>query len=265
MRNKLILFIILFFIFKNIKFESFEESTNLKFFNLYLVVEDKIRNDLTKPKLHNLSPIRSNFLYNYTFNLRFIKSTISKNSLVLSKLNLKNYLNEVCFISDYNIHESVITIINNYIINFLNSDQRVGISTTLEEYFELLLLLSKEHFKNKFLKNLNYEIDFVKNSIILNLIIDKIFTLNLNTTKSIKDDIIFLLLENKWLRLESYKNYDDLDILFEALNETYINYINLHYDLSYDNILNLSIPKIQNLYYRGEVLDFKLNLDLFCK
>tara|TARA_Y100000991_G_C21929120_1_gene330031 strand:- start:69 stop:866 length:798 start_codon:yes stop_codon:yes gene_type:complete len=265
MGNKLILFIIFIFIFRNLVFERFEDLSNLKFYNLYLVVEDKIRSDLTTPKIHYLSPLRSKTLYNFTFNLVYINDLLNINPTVLNKLTLKNYLNEICFISDFNIHESVINLMNNHIINFLKSDRRIGITTPLGEYYELLLNLNKNNFKISFLKNLNYEIDFVKNSIILSLIINKIFEINLNTTKNIKDEIIHMLLEKKWLRLESSKDYDDLDILFESLDETYINYINSHYDLKYDTILNLSIPKIQNLYYRGEILDFKLNLDLFCK
>lgn len=265
MTNKLILFIIFIFIFKNLLSENFEDLSSLKFYNLYLVIEDKIRSDLTKPKIHYLSPLRSKTLYNFTFNLVYINELLNLNPTVLTKLTFKNYLNEICFISDFNIHDSVINIINNHIINFLKSDRRIGITTPLGEYYELLLNLNKNNFKMSFLKNLNYEIDFVKNSIILNLIIDKIFEKDLGTTKNIKDEVIGMLLEKKWLRLESSKDYDDLDILFEALNETYINYINSHYDLRYDTILNLSVPKIQNLYYRGEILDFKLNLDLFCK
>jgi len=265
MRNKLILFIILIFIFKNLIFESFDDLSNLKFNNLYLVVEDKIRSDLTTPKIHYLSPFRSKTLYNFTFNLVYINNLLIKNPSVLNKLPLKSYLNEICFITDFNIHESIIYIVNNYIITFFKSDKRIGLSTSLEEYYTLLLNLNKENFKMSFLENLNYEIDFVKNSIILNLIINKLFEKNLNSTKNVKDEIIDMLLEKKWLRLESNKDYDDLDILFESLDETYINYINSHYDLKYDTILNLSIPKIQNLYYRGEILDFKLNLDLFCK
>lgn len=265
MRNKLILFIIFIFIIRNLVSEKFDDLSNLKFYNLYLVIEDNIRSDLTMPKIHYLSPLRSKTLFNFTFNLVYINDLLKKNPVVLSKLPLKSYLNEICFISDFNIHESIINLMNNHIINFLNSDRRIGITTTLGEYYELLLNLTKNNFKVIFLQNLNYEIDFIKNSIISNLIINKLFEKNLNTTKNIKDEIIDMLLEKKWLRLESNKDYDDLDILFESLDETYINYINSHYDLKYDTVLNLSIPKIQNLYYRGEILDFKLNLDLFCK
>jgi hypothetical protein len=232
---------------------------------MYLVIKDKIRADLTTPKVHYLSPLRSKVLYNFTFNLKYLNGLISKNPSVLSKISLENLLNEICFVKDFNLHESIIFIMNEHLINFLQSNERIGKLTSLNDYYNLVLKLTKDQFKNKLLKNLNYEIDFVKNSITFNLIINKIFDTKSNSIKSIKDDIITLLLDKKWLRLESNKDYDDLDILFEALNETYINYINTYFDLKYDNILNLSISKIQNLYFSGDILDFKLNLDLFCK
>lgn len=266
MIKKLLIIIIIFFILKNGLMENFNILNELKFNNLYLDLEDKVRVDLTTPKIHYLSPIRSKYLYNYTLNLNFINSIISKNPIVISKAKLIDYLNYICFITDYNIHDAIIEKINNFLIDFLHSDTRIGGNTTLGVYYNLLLNLVKKQFKNNFLKNLNYEIDLIKNTIILNLIIDNIFSYtNINSNKNIKDTIIDLLLEKKWLKIESKKDYDDLDILFEGLNETLINYINSHYDTKYDNVLNLSIYKINNLYYSGDIMNFEFNIDLFCK
>jgi hypothetical protein len=137
--------------------------------------------------------------------------------------------------------------------------------TSLNGYYLLLLNLHKLKFKESFIKNIDYKGSLNTNSIILDLIIDIIFDNDNFSDKSIKDEIINILVEKKWIILETVEDYDDLDLLLETLNETYKSYINVNFNLRYDYLLNFSISEIQNLYYGGDTFDFVLNLDLFCK
>ena len=259
--KKLIILMILYFIFKNKILETYDDKINLN--NIFLVIKDKIRNDLTKPKVYYLSSIRSKFLFNYLFNLKHLNSIISNNSS-LNEYTLLNYIQQICFITDFNLSESIIFMINDFILDFLKSDRRVGKLTPLDEYYLLLLNLYKLNFKNKFIKNIDYKGSLNTNYIIINLIIDKLFNISLSE-KSLKNEIIDLIVEKKWIILETVQDYDDLDLLFETLNETYKNYINDNFNLNYDNFLYFTISEIQNLYYKGDIFDFSLNLDLFCK
>jgi hypothetical protein len=259
MKSKIIILIILYFIFKNITKENYED---MNFFHFFLVIEDKIRVDLTTPKIHYLSLERSKFLFNYIFNLKYLNLVLSNN---LTEYKLGNYLDEVCFIKDYNLSESIIFKLNSLILNYLGSNIRVDIMTSLNGYYLLLLNLHKLKFKESFIKNIDYKGSLNTNSIILDLIIDIIFDNDNFSDKSIKDEIINILVEKKWIILETVEDYDDLDLLLETLNETYKSYINVNFNLRYDYLLNFSISEIQNLYYGGDTFDFVLNLDLFCK
>ena len=258
--KKLIIFIIIYLIFKEIVKESYEEKKNLN--NLFLVINDRIRVDLTKPRIHNLSKSRSKFLFNYLFNLKHLN--LIKNNSSLNENTLGNYIEQVCFISDYNLSESIIFIINNFILNFLKSDRRVGLLTPIDEYYSLLINLYKLNFKNNFIKNIDYKGSLNTNSIIINLLIDKLFNIS-SSDKTIMNEIIDMLVDKKWIILETNQDYDDLDLFFETLNLTYKNYINNNFNLNYDYLLNFSISEIQNLYYNGDIFDFVLNLDLYCK
>jgi len=261
MKSKIIIIIILYFIFKNINKENYEDEINI--YDLFLVVNDRIRYDLTKPKIHYLSPIRSRFLFNYLFNLKYLNLIMSSN-LFLNEYTLGNHIKKVCFINDFNLSESIIFKVNEFILSFLQSDKRVGILTPIKEYYLLLVNLYKLKFKNNFIKNIDYKGSLNTNSIIIDLIIDKLFSITFSD-KSLKDEVIKMLVEKKWIILETIQDYDDLDLLFETLNETYKNYINNNFNLKYDNLLNFSISEIQNLYYNGDIFDFVSNLDLFCK
>ena len=239
-----------------------ENYEDMNFFNFFLVIEDKIRVDLTTPKIHYLSLERSKFLLNYIFNLKHLNLVLSNN---LTEYTLGSYLNEVCFIKDYNLGESIIFKLNSLILNYLGSNRRVDIMTSLRGYYLLLLNLHKLKFKERFIKNIEYKGSLNTNSIISDLIIDILFDHDNFSNKSIKDEIINILVEKKWIILETVEDYDDLDLLFETLNETYKSYININFNLRYDYFLNFSISEIQNLYYSGDTFNFVLNLDLFCK
>ena len=151
--------------------------------------------------------------------------------------------------------------------NFVNSEI---IGTRTENVFGVL-------FSNNIVNEIkiNYNIKFVKlnkiDNILVNkrtyqpILIDILFDNDNFSDKSIKDEIINILVEKKWIILETVEDYDDLDLLFETLNETYKSFININFNLRYNYLLNFSISEIQNLYYSGDTFDFVLNLDLFCK
>ena len=235
----IIIFIILLFIFKNIQTEKFT-SNNFTFNNIYLSLEDKIREDLTIPKYHNLSPDRSKYLFNYTMNYNFLK-------LQNQNQTLEDYLSKVCFIKDNNLEETIVEKINDFIIDFLGSDTRIGKLTLVKDYLDLYKKFMILKFKENFYKNLNKNTEITSNELIIEIIIDVLFSENASTT-NIKDTIINKLLELKAIRLESIQDYDNLDILFEGIDQTYIEYINKYFNSMYDSILSLSVKKIQNLF-----------------
>ena len=125
----IIIFILLFFIFKSIRTEKFT-SNEFTFYNIYLSLEDKIREDLTIPKYHNFSPDRSKYLFNYTMNYNFLK-------LQNQNQKIEDYLSKVCFIKDNNLEETIIEKINDFLIDFLGSDTRIGRLTLLKDYLSL--------------------------------------------------------------------------------------------------------------------------------
>ena len=64
--------------------------------------------------------------------------------------------------------------------------------------------------------------------------------------------------------MQTKKDYDEIDILFEGIDESLVNHINNNYRNDYNTILNLSLSKIQNLYYTGETNKYDFS-DIFCK
>ena len=68
---------------------------------------------------------------------------------------LEDYLSKVCFIKDNNLEETIVEKINDFIIDFLGSDTRIGKLTLVKDYLDLYKKFMILKFKENFYKNLN--------------------------------------------------------------------------------------------------------------
>jgi len=273
MNNKLIILIsILFFlsIYKNsIKIETYSSNYNVN--KSYIIIKEDIRDDLTTRYVHNLSPMRSSFIYNYLFNLNR-----GAPIYLLPESTLESYINNICFIKNYKnswnknfsyeLTNGIIEITNNILSGYFDCDELVNKSMKLKEYVQLLKKYMKLQLKKNILKYVNYRPYFLTNNFLFDTIINIIIDIQDEkiSLKGIKDIIITEIDNKKLFKLQTKKDYDEIDILFEGIDESLVNHINNNYRNDYNTILNLSLSKIQNLYYTGETNKYDFS-DIFCK
>ena len=273
MNTKLLYFIILLIFLgiykKQIKIETYSSNYNIN--KSYINIKENIRPDLTSNYIHTISPMRSIFIYNYLFNL-------NQYSLIyiLPESTLEDYIDNICFISNYrnswnnnfsyNLTDGIIKITNNILSNYFDCDKTVNKTMKLKDYVNLLKKYMKLQLKKNIIKYVNYKLYILSNNYLFDRIIDIIIEnqddeLSLN---NITDFIINDIDEKKLFKLQTKKDYDDIDILFEGIDQTLVNHINNKFRKNYSTILNLSLYKIKNLYYSGEINKYDFS-DKYCK
>lgn len=272
MKTKLLIFIILLiylFIKKPFKIETYSSIHNIN--KSYTIIKEPVRSDQLIGYIHNISPMRSEYIYNYLFNLNSYSPIY-----LLPKLTLEQYINKICFIDNYkngwnnnfsyNLTDGIIEITNNILKNNFKSDILVEKTIIINDYIKLLKNIMKDHLKVNIKKNVNYELYYLSNNFIFDRLVDILIenqdsSLSLN---NIVDFIVTDLDEKKLIKLLTKKDYDNIDILFEGIDETLVNFINDRYRKDYSTILNLSLYKVKNLYFTGELIDYDFK-DKYCK
>jgi len=279
MINKLLLFCLLIIIFYSIfrirksaptstllvrPIKIKENYINImEFNNIFLNLKNKIRTDLTIPYISNLSLIRSKFLFNYLFN--YSNNIHYKNYM---NKTLNEYLNSICFVSDYELNDAIMEKINDLLINYYKSNTEIDKSILVKDYINLVKKNMKLQFMNELLKNINYSLNFLNNQLIVDSILNILFDIqNIDILQqNIKDAIIYNFdgLRFEFNNKDNTNISDNLDILFEGIDQTIIKYINNNFNCNYSSILNLSLYDVKNLIYSGEILNFNFNM-YFCK
>ena len=260
MRIKIIfiLFIVSLILIINEKIENYDSQ--FKFNEIFLILEDKLRLDLTIPFIHNLSNYRSTYLYNYLFNY-------SKNSIIeqFKQITLEEYLNKICFVNNSNLVEPILDKINTFLIDYYNCDTIIDKFTYVSNFIDISKKFHKLKFKEDVIKYLNQDIPQLNNYIIFQKIISSIIDIQDDKyySMNIKDAILNLLLDNNLLTFETNKNYDDFDLLFESIDQLIVDRITSNFNSMYTTVLNFSLNNINNLYYNGNINDFNFNMD-FC-
>jgi len=254
---------------KQFKIETYSSNYNIN--KSYTIIKEDIRPHFTSGYIHNISPMRSKFIYNYLFNLN-VYSPI----YILPNSTLENYIDNICFISNYknnwnnnfsyNLTDGIIKITNNILSSYFDCNEIVDKTMKLKDYIKLLKKYRKLQLKNNILKYVNYELDFLSNNYFFDRILDIIIEdqdneLSLN---NITDFIINDIDDKKLFKLQTKKDYDDIDILFEGIDQTLVNHINNKFRKDYSTILDLSLYKTKNLYYSGEINDYDFS-DKYCK
>lgn len=309
MNIKLLIFIILLILFslkkKNLYIENFTNDIR----NSYILIKE-VRSDTSIPYLHNLSQIRSTFLYNYLFNLN-IQTPINKEESKL--ITFDNYIYQICFIKRYedsrnkhNLIDGILEITNKLIYTYFDSEFIVTRNTNIFHFGAMIRSFMKLKLKEDIKICLNYELPFLDNEIIFERIISIILdydndmfanininnlilsyenvsnTTNLNIYNSdgiqftssgdvnkislkeyLQDAIIYELDRSKLYKYQTLKNYDDIDILIEAIDQALVQRVNLLFSKRYKTFLNLELYKIKNLYYSGNIDYFNFN-EKFC-
>ena len=257
---KIVTILFLLFLFVIFKYIETYDDDSVKFNNIFILLEDKIRLDLTKPYIHTLSEYRSRYIYNYLFNY-------SKNNNIdkFSEFTLEEYLENICFVKDNNLVEPIIDKINSFLLEYYNCDTLIDKLSYVSNFKEISKRFHKFKFKNDILNFLNHTIPQTENYIIFDKIIDIMLEEQLETyySMNIKDAIINILLDNNLISYDTNKDYDDFDILFESIDQSIINRIKNNFNFMNNTILNLSLANINNLYYSGKIDDFSFNMD-FC-
>jgi len=271
MKSKLLIFIILLiylFLKKLSKIETYSSIHNIN--KLYTIIEEPVRSDQLIGYIHNISPMRSEYIYNYLFNLNSYSLIYT-----LPELTLEQYINKICFIYNYkndwnnfsyNLTDGIMEITNNILKNYFKSDRLVEKTINIKDYIQLLKGIMKDNLKSNIEKNVNYELYYLSNNFIFDRLVDILIenqdrNLSLN---NIVDFIVTDLDEKKLVKLLTKKDYDNIDILFEGIDETLVNFINDRYRKDYSTILNLSLYKVKNLYFSGELIDYDFK-DKYCK
>tara|TARA_B100000902_G_scaffold391959_1_gene443503 strand:- start:958 stop:1776 length:819 start_codon:yes stop_codon:yes gene_type:complete len=272
MKTKLLIFIILLiylFTKKPFKIETYSSIHNIN--KSYTIIKEPIRSDQLIGYIHNISPMRSEYIYNYLFNLNSYSPIY-----LLPGLTLDQYINKICFIDNYkngwnnnfsyNLIDGIMDITNNILKNYFKSDTLFEKTIYIFEYIKLLKNIMKDHLKVNIKKNVNYELYYLSNNFIFDRLVD-ILIENQDSSLSLNNIVDFIvndLDEKKLVKLLTKKDYDNIDILFEGIDETLVNFINDRYRKDYSTILNLSLYEVKNLYFTGELIDYDFK-DKYCK
>ena len=261
MRIKLIfiLFIISLTLIVTERIEKYDNQ--FKFNQIFLILEDKLRLDLTIPYIHNLSEFRSTYLYNYLFNY-------SKNNFIeqFKEITLEEYLNKICFVDDSNLVEPILDKVNTFLIDYYNCDTLVDKLTYVSNFIDISKKFHKLKFKDDIEKYLNHEIPQLNNYIIFQKIISSIIDIQDDKyySMNIKDAVINILLDSNLLSYETNYDYDNFDILYESIDQLIVDRITNKFNSMYTTVLNFSLNKVNNLYYSGNINNFNFNMD-FCE
>lgn len=250
--------IFIFILLCNI-YESYENTLN--FNRIYMNLTDEIRSDCTVPISNNLSNYRSKYLYNYLFNYSRINN-ISK----FTDLTIKDYLNKICFVEDFSLTESILTNTNTFLKEYYDYNEIINNNMLISDFIKIIKNLMKLKFKEDIKLNLNYDIKCLNNYIIFDSVIHCIIDIIDENyyLQNIKDAILNFLYDNNVLTYITRTDYDDFDILFEAIDKSILDRINNNLNCKYSTILNLSLNEVNNLFYSGLLNVFNYNMD-FCK
>ena len=170
--------------------------------------------------------------------------------------------------SDYELNDAIMEKINDLLINYYKSNTEIDKSILVKDYINLVKKNMKLQFMNELLKNINYSLNFLNNQLIVDSILNILFDIqNIDILQqNIKDAIIYNFdgLRFEFNNKDNTNISDNLDILFEGIDQTIIKYINNNFNCNYSSILNLSLYDVKNLIYSGEILNFNFNM-YFCK
>ena len=282
MKTKLLIFIILLiylFTKKPFKIETYSSIHNIN--KSYTIIKEPVRSDHLIGYIHNISPMRSEYIYNYLFNLNsyspiYLLPVYYQKASGIEIVTLDQYINKICFIDNYkngwnnnfsyNLIDGIMDITNNILKNYFKSDTLVEKTIYIFEYIKLLKNIMKDQLKVNIKKNINYELYYLSNNFIFDRIVD-ILIENQDSSLSLNNIVDFIvndLDEKNLVKLLTKKDYDNIDILFESIDETLVNFINDRYRKDYSTILNLSLYKVKNLYFSGELIDYDFK-DKYCK
>ena len=76
---------------------------------------------------------------------------------------------------------------------------------------------------------------------------------------SFKDSIINYLSNKRLIELNSINDYDSMDVFLNGVGNYIKSHVNEIFNKNYDNILDLKMGEVRNIYFSGEKNDFSFN------
>lgn len=251
--KEIILIIIFILLVINIK-ETFDNKVYYNNFRYYEL--SPLNDNFTGEKIE-LSREKSIKLYNYLLNFNFnspinsvdkdetlfiylqkFDNNIEKINLILRSLNLflnKKYSNNFNISKENKVLDYVKKINNFNRTKFINT---VG---------------------NNSIRANNYTKSYFLIDEVFNLLTDNNIDLLELKNMSLRDCIISYLSNKGILELKTINDYNSMDIFLNGVEEYIKSHVSEIFGKSYENILNLKLIEVRNIYYSGEKNDFSFN------
>ena len=251
--KEIILIIIFILIVLNVR-ETFDE-------NLYY---NDFRNFKFSPLTDNItgknitfSRNRSIKLFNYLLNFNFDSP--------INKVNENDTIN--MYLSNFDSSNDLINLILENLNLFLNKKHNYNFNISKDskvlDYVKKVNNFNRTKFINM-IGNNNIKENNYTNSFFL---IDEVFNLLTSNNNdlielknlSFKDSIINYLSNKRLIELNSINDYDSMDVFLNGVGNYIKSHVNEIFNKNYDNILDLKMGEVRNIYFSGEKNDFSFN------